>query len=112
PLAEAQLPTALRFLTGEATLSDDFTVSGLEDSSAERARLELTPREPTGDYEYLVFDVERTTGHLLQIAIYDAFGNENTFAFSESQFDVGLDASAFQYAPSAEYTRVEAPTSP
>ncbi len=108
-LEATQLPTALRFLMGEGQLADDFEISFADEPSTQSAELRLVPREPTGDYDHLVFSVHVETGRLDAVRIMDALGNENAFSFASAQFDGGFDASSFRYVPGPDMTRIEEP---
>ena len=110
PLADAQLPTALRFLMGEGQLRDDFEIAFDGEPSATAAALRLVPRVPTGDYEHLIFRVDLQTNQLTDVRIVDALGNVNAFAFTAPQVDAGgMEPFMFTYAPAPGMTRLEAP---
>ena len=110
PLADAQLPTALRFLMGEGQLRDDFEIAFDGDPSATAAALRLVPSVPTGDYEHLIFRVDLQTYQLTDVRIVDALGNVNAFSFTAPQVDAGgMEPFMFTYAPAPGMTRLEAP---
>lgn len=109
PVASSDLPTAMRFLMGQGNLAEDFEVTLLEDSTPARAVLDLVPREPSADYQRLVFVVDTSTWDVVETAIVDELGNTNTIRFSDIRTNVGMAASAFTFVPPPGLTRIEVP---
>ena len=99
-ITAAQLPQAMAFLMGTGRLEESFTFRRL-DAAREGFPtgdvLELRPKQPTPQYERIVFYVERTPalrGLVRRLLIVDASGNRNRFDFSQLKFNSGVEARA------------------
>lgn len=114
-LHEDQLPSAFSFLIGRGDLDKDFEVRllehdhvGFEDGHV----LQLIPRQPTPNYEQLVFYVRTFTtngkraGVVQRVLIIDAAGNRNRFDFSKLKFNREVPDKQFSYRPPRGTDRV------
>ena len=108
PLADSQLPSALRFLMGEGQLADDFNVR-VRSQNRETIELELVPKVRNSQFSRLRFVVNATTFQVQETTIQDALGNTNRLVFSSVRQNVGLPDSGFSFSPPAGARRVEAP---
>jgi chaperone LolA len=108
PLDESDLPTALRFLTGEGRLADDFRIS-LVRQDQDSALLELVPRLPEGDYQKLRLRVDLQSFQIRQTILYDPLGNTNTFSFDDWEPNQGFTAEDFRFVPPPGVRRIEHP---
>lgn len=109
PLEESELPTALRFLMGEGSVADDFSVSFTADSPPGVISIDLVPRESEGEYQRLRLVLDPTDWHVEQATIVDPVGNLNTFTFSQRRDNVGYRPGDFYFEPPDGAVRVEAP---
>jgi len=105
-MSEHQLPAAFSFLTGTGRLEQDFTFRLL---NARRQGypagyvLELRPREPSPQYDRILFYVlkqdGRPTGVVRRVLIVDPAGNRNRFDFSQLQWNPRVGANTFRFSP-------------
>ena len=112
---EHQLPQAFSFLTGTGRLDRDFRFR-LLDARREGFRggyvLELRPREPTPQYDRVLFFVRlmerggRRAGVIHRVLIIDSAGNRNRFDFSSMRFPGDVPDARFRYRPPAGTRRV------
>jgi outer membrane lipoprotein carrier protein len=112
-IGTSQLPQAMAFLMGTGRLSDNFTFRRLD---AEREGfpsgdvLELKPKQPTPQYERILFYVERTPalrGLVRRLLIIDENGNRNRFDFSAFKFNSNVPAQQFAWRPPAGTRQVK-----
>ncbi len=114
-MSEHQLPQAFSFLTGTGRLDRDFRFR-LLNAQREGFRngyvLELRPREPTPQYERVLFFVrivergEQRAGVIQRVLIIDSSGNRNRFDFRNMRFPGDIPDSRFRYRPPAGTRRV------
>lgn len=109
PVADAEIPVALRFLVGQGRLEEDFVIMLRPDSTASTARLDLVPRVPTSDYSRLRLVVDRATSRITETTIVDALGNTNTITFANLRYNSGVDAAIFVADIPAGFTRISVP---
>ncbi|MGH0031123.1 MAG: LolA family protein [Myxococcota bacterium] len=96
PVGEGLLSgAAVSFLLGEGDLRRDFAIS-LVSCEAERAELELVPREPAS-FERLRVVVNPETGDLSHTRIDDLLGNVTEVALSELETGVAPDPGTFRF---------------
>jgi outer membrane lipoprotein carrier protein len=102
-ITAAQLPQAMAFLMGTGRLEESFTFRRL-DATREGFPtgdvLELRPKQPTPQYERILFYVERTPalrGLVRRLLIVDASGNRNRFDFSQLKFNSSVAAKHFEW---------------
>ena len=116
PMNEHQLPQAFSFLTGTGRLDRDFRFR-LLDARREGFRggyvLELRPREPTPQYDRVLFFVRimerngQRAGVIQRVLIIDSAGNRNRFDFSSMRFPGDVPDSSFRFRPPAGTRRVQ-----
>lgn len=111
PMADAQLPAALSFLTGTGRLDQDFTFREGRASLYPQGRvLELRSRRPTPHYTRILLFVDQTParrGVVHRVIIQDQAGNTNSFTFTEQQFNREIADSVFRYRPPARARRIQ-----
>jgi outer membrane lipoprotein carrier protein len=106
-IANSQLPQAMSFLMGTGRLSDNFTFRTLDperEGFATGDVLELKPKQPTPQYDRILFYVERTPalrGLVRRLLIIDASGNRNRFDFSAFKFNSNPALAQFAWRPPA-----------
>jgi outer membrane lipoprotein carrier protein len=106
-IANSQLPQAMSFLMGTGRLSDNFTFRTLDPAREGFPTgdvLELKPKQPTPQYDRILFYVERTPalrGLVRRLLIIDASGNRNRFDFSAFKFNSSLPQTQFAWRPPA-----------
>jgi outer membrane lipoprotein carrier protein len=104
-IANSQLPQAMSFLMGTGRLSDNFTFRTLDPAREGFPTgdvLELRPKQPTPQYDRILFYVERTPalrGLVRRLLIIDASGNRNRFDFSAFKFNSALPQAQFTWHP-------------
>ena len=107
-LDQDQLPSAFSFLIGSGNLEKDFEVRLLEHDNEQFKGgyvLQLIPRQPTPNYEQLVFYVRTLTtdgkraGVVQRVLIIDSAGNRNRFDFSKIRFNRDVPDKRFNYRP-------------
>jgi outer membrane lipoprotein carrier protein len=104
-IAGSQLPQAMSFLMGTGKLSDNFTFRRLDaarEGFPSGDVLELKPKQPTPQYDRILFYVERTPalrGLVRRLLIIDASGNRNRFDFSAFKFNSNVPAQQFAWRP-------------
>jgi len=108
PLADSDLPSALRFLMGDGRIEEDFEISRVDDRAG-RLVLELVPVEDEGQYTKLRFVVDPETWSVTETTIYDPLGNTNRIRFSNREENVGYEAADFRFVPPEGATRVADP---
>ncbi|MEZ4460002.1 MAG: outer membrane lipoprotein carrier protein LolA [bacterium] len=96
-LSESQLPTSLRFLSGEGELLKDFDVAFSKTSTAANPKLMLTPKEPTSRYKAIEFLVNKDTFQVLKTTIFDPYGNTNEIVFDAALVNRKLPDSGFEF---------------
>jgi outer membrane lipoprotein carrier protein len=90
--------TMLRFISGEADLGQDFTVTehGREDGWT---KLELVPKAPEPGLVLAHLWVDPETALLQRIQLMDFFGNTNRLTFMETRVNVDLPGTEFTFVP-------------
>ncbi len=101
PLASAQLPVALTFMSGEGDLNAEFETRLLPPKDADHYLVELVPKKHAGDYQKLLLHVDRATFAVHASTVIDPVGNTNHVAFSEVATSVGLPDGGFDFVPPA-----------
>ena len=114
-IQDDQLPLAFSFLTGTGRLDRDFRMRLLDPSRQGFPNgyvLELRPREPTPQYDRVLFFVRivdrngSRAGIIQRVLIIDSAGNRNRFDFRSSQFNRDVPDGRFDYEPPAGTRRV------
>ena len=97
------LPAAVSFLTGGSALSSQFSVA-IDASGKYGGReaivLELTPNQPSAQYQQLFFVVDPSNWHVKESIVIDSSGDTNTFSFYTPKWKAAVKASLFQVNPS------------
>ena len=112
-ITSAQLPQAMGFLMGTGRLQESFTFRRLDaarEGFPSGDVLELRPKQPTPQYERIVFYVEHAPslrGLVRRLLIVDASGNRNRFDFSQLRFDSSVAAKYFEWEPPKGTRRVQ-----
>jgi outer membrane lipoprotein carrier protein len=109
PVAQGELPTAMRFLMGDGRLEEDFEISDAGAPADGQVALELVPRTPSPDYARLLFVVDTSTWDVVETTVVDPLGNTNTIRFEAMQTNIGLRPASFAFVPPAGMTRIEVP---
>ncbi len=115
PMNQQQLPAAFSFLTGAGRLENDFTFRLLDPRRQGFSGgyvLELRPRQPTPQYDRILFYVRmvgqggRQAGIVQRVLIVDSSGNRNRFDFHGLRFNRNVPDSRFHFEPPAGTRRV------
>jgi len=87
------------FLAGKGNLVRDFTIAygEIEEATSNLTVLELTPRTPEPEYEWLLLGVEPGTLQIRMLVQPDAQGGRSTFTFSNVKENVGIADSVFAF---------------
>lgn len=109
PIDSSELPTAMRFLIGEGELTADFEITLMEESTDERASLDLVPKTPNPDYSRVMFVVDRATWNVVETTIVDALGNTNTIRFEGLETNLGLEEHTFAFEPTPDLVEMVLP---
>lgn len=91
---------ALSFLLGEGDLLAEFAVSA-KSCDGDVVELRLVPRGDSS-YEYLLLNVARASGEVLETSVVDLFGNVTTIAFLDAKTNTAPAASIFEFEPPAD----------
>jgi len=104
-IGSSQLPQAMSFLMGTGRLADNFTFRTLDparEGFPSGDVLELKPKQPTPQYDRILFYVERTPalrGLVRRLLIIDAGGNRNRFDFTAFKFNSAPPQAQFAWRP-------------
>lgn len=92
--------TMLKFLSGQARLTEEFKVKfeALEKGES-TAALRLEPREPEPSLVMARAWVDPKSGLLRRIIIQDFFGNENDLTLEDIKINVKMENEIFKFAP-------------
>lgn len=114
-IQDDQLPLAFSFLTGTGRLDRDFRMRLLDPSRQGFPNgyvLELRPRQPTPQYDRVLFFVRivdrngSRAGIIQRVLIIDTAGNRNRFDFRSPQFNRNVPDNRFDYTPPRGTRRV------
>lgn len=112
PVGDGALSAAgVQFLLGEGDVLTQFAIVELA-CDAERAWLELIPREPAA-YEKLRVTLNPRSGDMRETEVTDVFGNVTRVSFENMRVDTSPGAQVFQFeAPDGvEVIELQAPPS-
>lgn len=99
-LRGSTMPLSVSVLIGEGKLDKEFDIVGSDvPVAAGEAALQLTPRQPTGAFRYLVFVVDAASGQVKQTIIVDQQGGKNRMTFSAVETNKGVEDSKFRFSP-------------
>lgn len=108
PLDASTLSTGLTFLLGAGDLRQEFEISRAEATgeigAAGQILLKLTPRQPTAQYDYLMFALRPSDFVVVESMVVSKHAT-NRLVFSELVFNSGLQKKRFQFRAPAD-TRV------
>jgi outer membrane lipoprotein carrier protein len=97
PADEASSPAL--FLAGKGSITRDFNASAasVPGLGPDEEALQLVPRKPQEEYDWLVLVVARGSLALRRLVTTDAQGGTSTFVFSRFRENVPLPADAFVF---------------
>ncbi len=112
PIADAQLPAALGFLTGQGSFTEDYRFRLLSAQSLhfEGQVLELRPRRPSPHYTRILLFVDAnpaSRGTIHRVLIVDHSNNQNRFDFVEQSHTRPVPESTFRWRPPANARRIQ-----
>jgi outer membrane lipoprotein carrier protein len=92
-----QVGTPTLFLAGKGNLDRDFAAAYADVPGAPRDTyaLNLTPKQPERDYEWLILVVDRKTLQIRMLITQDQQGGRSTFTFTDLKENVGLPDNEF-----------------
>ncbi|TVM15644.1 outer membrane lipoprotein carrier protein LolA [Oceanidesulfovibrio indonesiensis] len=97
-LLESQ--TMLRFISGKASLEEDFFVTEIDDpETPELVKLDLVPKVPEPGLVQAFVWVEPKETLFRKITLLDFYGNENTVAFEDIEINPTFERDAFMFTP-------------
>lgn len=94
--------TMLRFVSGQARLSEDFWVTRdtpEKNAPKEIVKLVLTPKEPEPQLVRAFAWIHESTGLLHKVLLQDFYGNENELTFSDIKLNPEQPNDLFQFIP-------------
>ena len=101
PLSTDTLSTGLAFLLGKGDLSKEFNISysdGKQLGGPGDVVLKLTPKQPTGQYEHLLFAVN-LQDHAVGESMVVGKHNNNHFVFTNLQINTKISGARFRFHP-------------
>lgn len=112
PMADAQLPAALGFLTGTGSFTRDYRFRLLNAAQLEfdGQILELRPRRPSPHYTRILLfidDSEAAQGTIHRVVIVDHSNNQNRFDFEQQSHARAVPESTFRWRPPANARRIQ-----
>ncbi|MFO7717170.1 MAG: LolA family protein [Thermodesulfobacteriota bacterium] len=93
-----QSKTMLRFISGEANITDDFHIESQE-SENEWVKLKLIPKKPESNMVLAYIWVEPETALLRQVLLVDFGGNGNKLTFTDIQLNPEFEEGWFHFEP-------------
>jgi outer membrane lipoprotein carrier protein len=102
-LGANQLSASVTFLWGRGRLADEFKIAliGCPSCAANRAMLELVPKNPDPRYKLLRLEVDTQSGQVMVSTVIDPDGSANRVAFDALKRNVGLSQESFKLSPPA-----------
>ncbi|QJT08096.1 outer membrane lipoprotein carrier protein LolA [Oceanidesulfovibrio marinus] len=92
--------TMLRFISGKASLEEDFFVTQIADPEAQDlVKLDLVPKMPEPGLVQAFVWVEPKEALFKKITLLDFYGNENTVIFDKLELDPTFKKDEFQFTP-------------
>jgi outer membrane lipoprotein carrier protein len=97
PADEAGSPAM--FLAGKGNIQRDYTprLAAAAGLAASDAALELRPRTPQNDYDWIILVIDQTTLQIRRLVTTDSQGGTSTFVFTKLRENVGLPDRAFAF---------------
>ncbi len=84
------------FLSDMNMLKENFYCS-IEDITDAAYRVKMVPKTENQDIEHATITVSKTNSEILNIATYNAFGDENIVEFDNIEFITTIDNSRFEF---------------
>lgn len=100
-LADAQLPVALSFMSGQGKLSETFDGEIVPTSKGDAITVALKPKKSEGHYRSLRLEVDPQTFAVRASTVVDPQGNTNRLVFADVKTNGGLPDAGFQFTPKA-----------
>jgi outer membrane lipoprotein carrier protein len=92
--------TMLKFISGQARLDEDFTVTRDKAESAKGVvKLNLAPKDPEPQLVSAAVWVDPNSGLFQRILLQDFYGNQNELRFEETKVNPALADALFTYTP-------------
>jgi outer membrane lipoprotein carrier protein len=94
--------TPVMFLSGVGNIADSFKfklskLGGIDE--AKFAVLKLTPKTEGSQYTRILLVIERKTGRIAEVRLFDYMENENSISFDEVKINIAIDDSQFKFTP-------------
>ncbi len=99
-LRESDLPTAVAFLLGSASLSEEFDARLVDDgteSARSRYVLELRPRRPSSQYSRLLLVARTSDYRIVRTVVVDHSENTNSIEFAGVVMNGEISAGRFRF---------------
>lgn len=93
--------TMLEFISGEVNLKQDFKIEnqGQDPDFSDWIKVELVPKDPEPSLVKAHIWLEPKSHLIQQVLLVDFFGNKNQLTFEDTDFNVDLEESLFEFAP-------------
>ena len=85
------------FLAGKGNLTRDFNVTFVEGGGPDTYALQLEPKLPERDYDWLQVVVDRSTFQIRSLTAADKQGGRSTFVFSNFKENTGMSDKTFAF---------------
>ena len=93
-----QSKTMLRFISGEANITEDFRIER-QKSDTNWSKLKLIPKQPEPNLVLAYIWVEPESALLRQVLLVDFFGNGNKLTFKDIKLDPEFAPGWFEFEP-------------
>lgn len=92
----------VRVITGQAQLAQDFD---LEEEGTDKGflTLRLYPKEAVQSMVEALLWIDKQSGLIKKLRVYDFYGNENEIVFTRQELDPPMKDALFTYTPPKEY---------
>ena len=92
--------TMLRFISGKASLEEDFFVTEIADpDTPDFIKLDLVPKVPEPGLVQAFVWVQPEEALFKKITLLDFYGNENTVSFEDIELNPNFESGAFKFTP-------------
>jgi outer membrane lipoprotein carrier protein len=94
--------TPLELLLGGADIKKNFSISWElrpKPVAEQTSLVRLTPRTATGDYDFLVLEIDTKTSDLQRIVIHERSGNTSEFLLANVVVNAKVNKKDFQFKP-------------
>jgi outer membrane lipoprotein carrier protein len=94
--------TPLELLLGGVDIRKNYSASAelrLKPVEQQTTMIRLTPRSATGDYEFLLLEIDAKTSDLRRLVIHEHSGNTSEFLLSNIVMNVKMNNKEFQFKP-------------